>query len=101
MAASTTASSAITTPSPSTPTIAEGTRPAKAPRATMIPLRSPIPAIPFRSASVSMLPKADTIPEKKDINRLTTDWISVGRLRAKPSMISIRNSMMESTICGV
>ena len=101
MAARTTASSAITTPRPSTPTIAEGISPANAPRAAIMPLRSPIPATPFRRASVSMLPKADTIPEKKDISKLTTDWISVGRLRAKPSMTSIRNCMMESTICGV
>lgn len=57
--------------------------------------------MPFSSASVSMLPSADTMPEKKDISRSTTDWIRVGMLRASPSITAIRNCMMESTIWGV
>ena len=101
IAAKTTASSAITTPRPSTPAIAEGTNPAKAPSATIIPLRSPIPAIPFKRLSVSMLPRAETIPEKNDISKSTTDWIREGILRASPSMTSTRNCMIESTIWGV
>ena len=57
--------------------------------------------MPFSSASVSMLPSADTMPEKKDISRSTTDWIRVGMLRASPSITAIRNCMTESTIWGV
>ena len=81
--------------------MAEGSSPARAPSATIMPLSRPIPAMPFSSASVSMLPSADTMPEKKDISRSTTDWIRVGMLRASPSITAIRNCMMESTIWGV
>ena len=101
IAASTSASSAITTPIPNTPAIAPGTKEATALNANIIAESRPMPAMPFTSVSTSIPLSASTMPEKNAIRTSMATLISSGRFFAIPSNTLIRNWKIESTIDGV
>ena len=76
IAARTSASSAITTPIPRTPTMAAGTSDATAARAIMIADNKPIPAMPLSKTSTSIPLSASMTPEKKAIRTSTPACIN-------------------------
>ena len=91
----------MTAPIAKTPTIAPGANEATAAKATIIADNKPTPMIPFSKVSVSIPDNASAIPAKNAINTSTAAFIKEGRLFAIPSRTAIRNSNIESIICGV